>query len=94
MAGERQLTVGHEDADVVAVVAHGRHEGGLGKVDLARDREHLLGGEPLRRLGHDAELVPGERNLREDVDEPEGDAHTDEYLRGAHPLVLDSTTRV
>ena len=71
MAGERQLRLGREDPDVVAVGPDGRHERGLGEPDLERERLHRRVVEPGGRLRDDAELVAAERRLGEHVDQPE-----------------------
>jgi hypothetical protein len=75
VAGERQLAVGREDAHVVAVVAHRRHERRLRERDLARDREHRVGIEALGHLGHHAELIARERFVGEHVEQSEGHPH-------------------
>ena len=74
MAGERKLPGGREDPHPVpgGLVLH--HERRLGEPDLVRQGLHELGGEVLP-VGHDAELVPGERRLGEHVEEQEPDAH-------------------
>jgi hypothetical protein len=76
--GEGQFRLGREDAHLgrVARVLGRQHEGGLGEVELARDRLHGAGRE-ARGLGQHGELVAAERGVREHV----GD---DEAVRGGH----------
>ena len=82
VARERQLHLRREDPDVVSGGAHGRDEGGLGEPDLHREGLHRRVVEPDRHLRHHAELVPAERSLGEDVDQPERHAHGSQPIGG------------
>jgi len=92
MAGERQLTGGGEDPDlVVRAVSHWRQdEGGLGQVRPAREALHvtLLDAVPLENHGH---RVAQARRCGEDIDLTEGAQHACECAiqprRGAFALV-------
>src|SRR5579862_3572564 len=67
VAGERELRGGREDPELDVTVPLRRiDEGRLGEVDLARERLELLLGD-LAGVGEDRELVPGERDVGEDV---------------------------
>ena len=78
MPRERKLSVRGEDAHVVAVVAHRRHERGLGERDLTSEREHHLRVETGRNVWHHAELVARERGVGEHVEQPERNTHGEE----------------
>jgi hypothetical protein len=75
MAGERDLIVRREDADVVGAVADRGHERRLGEPDLARECLHGLAIEAVRCVGHHTQLVAGERRLGEHVQQLEGNPH-------------------
>ena len=75
MPREPELGDRREDPDVVTAFADRRHVGGLGEADLPREDLHRRAAEVIRGLGDDAELVPRERDVREDVHEREPDAH-------------------
>ena len=75
MAREGQLAVGGEDAHVVAVVAHRRHERRLRERDLAGEREHRVGVDAVGYVGHHAQLVAGERHVGEYVEQSEAHPH-------------------
>jgi len=59
-------------------VANRRHERRLGERDLTSEREHHLGVEPRRHVGHHAKLVSGERGVGEHVEQTERHAHGEE----------------
>ena len=74
MPRERKLRTGREDPHAVAVAARLEDVRRLGEADLLRELRHEL----LRNgscVGNDAQLVPGEPALGEDVDQSERDAH-------------------
>ena len=69
MAGERDLRVHGEDANLRVVGAIGRrqHEGRLGIVELGGDRLHLRRRQPAG-IEHDGERIAAEGAVGEDVD--------------------------
>jgi hypothetical protein len=70
--GERQLETRREDPHPCVASGLGREEEDrLGDVQLAGDALHLLAGERLP-VGKNAELVPLERGVGEDVEDVVG----------------------
>ena len=76
MAGEGQLGLGREDADMGGVrrVLRRQHEGRLGEVELGGDGLHLLRRQALG-VGHDGQGIAAEFPVGENVDGLEGAFH-------------------
>ena len=76
MAGERQLGLGREDADLGGMrgIPGRQHEGRLGEVEFGRDRLHLLRRQALG-VGDDGQRIAAERPVGEHVDGGEFEFH-------------------
>ena len=84
MAGEGQLGLGREDADLGGVrrVLRRQHEGRLGEVELGGDRLHLLGREAFG-VENDGQRIAAELPVGENVDGLERTFHGSQICHGA-----------